>query len=357
MSYGVKRNGGENTPKSQVLTMKALITGATGFIGSRLAKKLTKNGSEVVCIVRKTSLKERIKELTEVGAKIYYGDVANGNSLRDLPTDVDVVYHLAALLDHAPTSYEPFYQANVIGTQNLVKQFLKSDVKKFVFMSSIAAIGLVKTKTGFINEDVKCNPTTFYGRSKYEAEKLLFYYFDNFKFPMVILRAPTVYGPSGKNSFLEMLKFVKRKIEKKRPIFYIDKGDALTSLCYVDNLIDALILAMERKCEGEIFHIADGRSYTNKEILSTISNVLGGKPAEIRVPKALLRVLACINEFLNKTLNINIRGLSKEKLKMLSTSMAFDISKAREYLGYKPTDNFEEFVGEAVAWYVKNKLL
>lgn len=268
-----------------------------------------------------------------------------------------MIYHLAALLDHSLVSYEPYYQVNVAGTRNLVMQFLDSTAKKFVFMSSVAAIGLVKTKTGFVNEDVKCNPTTFYGRSKYESERLLFHYFNNFEFPVVILRAPVVYGPGGKNSFFETIKFVERKIEKLRLMFYIGRGATLTSLCYIDNLIDALVLAARSKHEGEIFHIDDGRPYTNKEILGTISNVLDGKLTEIRVPKAFFYTLACISEFLDATLNISIKGLSRKKIEIASTSMAFDISKARKYLGYKPTDNFEKFMNETIAWYMKNKLL
>lgn len=337
--------------------MKVLITGATGFIGSRLAKRLTRDGFVVICLARKISSKERVKQLTKLGTKIYYGDVADENSLKDLPTDVDVVYHLAALIDHSFTSYRPYYQANVVGTQNLAKRFLNSGVKKFIFTSSIAAIGLAKTETGFINEEVRCNPITFYGKSKLEAEKLLFHYYKDFKFPIMILRPPTVYGPGGKDGFLETVKFVKRKIEKRRPIFYVGRGTALTSLCYIDNLIDALILAMKSKSIGEVFHIDDGRPYSNKEILGTISITLNGKPVEIYVPKAFLYALACVSEFLDNTLKISIRGLSREKLKTLSTSMAFDISKAGKYLGYNPTSNFKKLVEKTVAWYKESNLL
>lgn len=336
--------------------MKILITGATGFIGSRLTNKLIKSGLEVSCITRKAS-SERVKGLKNLGAKIYHGNIMDEKSLKNLPTDIDVVYHLAALLDHTFSSYAPYFQTNVKGTKNLVERFLDSNVKKFVFTSSIAAIGLVKTETGLVDEGVECNPTTLYGRSKYEAEKLLFRYFNDFKFPIVILRPPTVYGPGGKDGFLDTVRFVKRKIEKKQPIFYIGKGDALTSLCYIDNVVNALILAMKTEHEGEVFHIDDGRPYTNKEILSTISNALGGKTAEIHVPKALFYALACTSEFLNKTLEISMGGLSREKLKALSISMAFDVSKARKYLRYKPTNNFEKFVNKTVAWYTKNRLL
>ena len=337
--------------------MKVLVTGATGFIGSCLVQRLAKDGFEIICLVRKTSSKERIKELAKIGAQICYGDVTDQHSLKHLPTDIDVIYHLAALLDHSLASYEPYHRVNVNGTRNLVEYFLGSDLKKFVFMSSIAAIGLVKTETGFVGEGVRCSPTTFYGKSKYEAEKILIRYFNDFKFPIIILRAPTVYGPSSKNSFREMVKFVKRKIERRRPIVYIDRGSALTSLCYIDNLINALMLAMKSKYIGEIFHIDDGRPYTHKEILNAISNALGEKPIEVYIPHVILYPFAFVNEFLNAILKIGIKDLSMEKVRMLSTSIAFDVSKARQRLGYKPMCKLEVFVGKTVAEHRKNKLL
>lgn len=337
--------------------MKVLVTGATGFIGLHLVQKLAEEGSEVICLVRKTSCKKRVEMLTKLGAQIYYGDITNEGSLKHLPADVDIIYHLAALVDHSLVGYEPYYQINVIGTRNLIERFLNSDLKKFVFVSSIAAIGLVKTKTGLVNESVRCHPVTSYGKSKHEAEKLLFHYFNYFKFPVIILRPPVVYGPGGKGSFFETVKFVKQKIERGRPIFYVNRGSALTSLCYIDNLVDALTLVMKSKHVGEIFHIDDGRPYTHKEILTTIASILGKRPVEIYVPKIFLYVLASTSDFLNATLGVSLKGLSRAKAEALSTNMAFDTSKAKKYLGYTPICNFNEFVRKTIVWYTQNKLL
>ena len=337
--------------------MKILITGATGFLGSHLTQRLIKNGFEVNCLVRKTYSKEKVKELEKLGAEISYGDVTNVETLNVLPTDIDVVYHLAALIDHTLSSYAPYHQTNVVGVKNLIDRMLDSGVQKFIFTSSIAAIGLVKTETGLVDEKAECKPITFYGKSKLEAEKLLCHYFEEFKFPVVTMRLPPIYGPGGKNGFLDTAKFIERKIYDNKPVFYVGKGDVLTSLCYVDNAVDALLLAMKTEYVGELFHVDDGKPYTSKEVLTTIYDVLGKKPPEIYVPKTILSIIAYANELINKTLRFRLGNLSREKLETLSTNLAFDISKARKYLGYNPKRDFETFVRKTIDWYIKNGLL
>ncbi|MEM4972661.1 MAG: NAD-dependent epimerase/dehydratase family protein [Candidatus Hadarchaeales archaeon] len=330
--------------------MRALVTGATGFIGFNLVKRLREEKWEVLCLVRPTSSREKMEKLIETGARLYPGDLSERKSLENLPTNIDVVYHLAALLDHSVREYEPFYRINVLGTQNLVERYLNSGIRSFIFVSSIAAIGLVETGSGLLKEEVKCNPVTFYGKSKEEAEKLLLSYSREFNFPVTILRPPTVYGPGSRLS--EMIEFVYRKVVNRRPIFYADRGSALTSLCWVGNLVDALVLAAKRRCTGELFHVDDGRPYTHREIVWTICSALHRKPIEIFVPSTVLYPLAFFNEAVGK-LGVNISGLSREKVRMLSTSLALDSRKAQEHLGYKPVSKLGEYVREFVQTYFR----
>ncbi len=329
---------------------KVLVTGATGFIGSKLACRLAWAGNEVVGLARETSSREKIAELEKCGVKIYYGDLLKKETLAGLPKDFDFIFHLAAVLDHSITDYRIFYVANVDATKNLADFYLKAGVKNFIFTSSIAAIGRPKTKSGIVDESVECNPTTPYGRSKYEAEKILLDYSRKFGFPVTILRPPTVYGPGGQDGLLEMVKFVERKMNGRAPIIHVGRGDTLVTFCYIDNLVDALILSMGAKEKGEIFHVDDGRPYTDKEILDTISRVLGGKPLEIYIPKILFQILACSGELLGAVLGRNPLGISRKNIDE-HVSLAYDISKAREKLGYRPKGELKDLVGKSIAWY------
>lgn len=334
--------------------MKFLVTGATGFIGSRLACRLAEAGEDVVGFARETSSKERIAELEKCGVKIYYGDLAIKETLAGLPKDIDFIYHLAATIDHSIEDYGVFYGANVITTKNLAEVYLRQGIKNFVFTSSIAVIGRPKTKTDIVDESVECNPITPYGKSKREAELFLLDHFKKYGFPVTVLRPPTVYGPGGHDGFLEMVRFVERKITSRMPIFHFGAGETLVTFCYVDNLVDALILAKDVKEKGEIFHIDDGRPYTDKEILDTISAVLGEKPMNLYIPKILFKLFAYSGDLLEVALGKNPLGLSRVNLEE-HVSLAYDTNKARRTLGYDPKGEFKKFVEKTVDWYRATK--
>lgn len=325
--------------------MRVLITGATGFIGSHLAKKLCEKEFEVRVLVRKKSSRKRILELSKLGCKLCYGDL---NNLSNLPKEVDIIFHLAALVENS--SYSSYYRVNVIGTENLVKFYLDSNIRNFVFMSSTAAIGLAH---GLINENIKCNPVTLYGRSKYETEKLLSKYSEEYGFPVTIVRAPTVYGPGEKYSFLKTVKLVKNRAERKIPFILIDEGKAKTSLCYINNLINFLLL-LKNKTNG-IFHVADSRYYTMREIVSTVASTLKLRIRFLSIPKSIAYAYAFLNENLNKI--VKIKSVTRNQIKVWTTDFLLDISKAKKLLNFNPVDDFKNFVEKTVKWYEKEKLL
>lgn len=334
---------------------RILITGGTGFIGSRLVKTLCRGGHQVTCLIRGTSSPVKIHQLQNLGVRLVHGDLTTDRI--KLPHGIDIVFHLAALVSHRYSSYDPYRRVNVDGTRNLVEKLAGSGIQKFIFVSSIAAIGRVKTETGLVDENVQCNPVTPYGRSKLEAEKLLLKYHRTCGTPVIILRAPTVYGPGGKDGLFETIRFVAEKIKRGRPIVYIGRGDTLTSLCYIDNLIKALYLAMQSDCVGEIFHVDDGKPYTAREIITVVSQILGSAPSALYLPKSLLLGVAIAEEIFHHILGLKLSGLSREKLETISMSLAFDITKARKLLGYRPDSNFPELAKTTIKWYQQNNLL
>jgi nucleoside-diphosphate-sugar epimerase len=326
--------------------MRVLVTGGTGFIGQKLVRKLVERGFETIVLARKTS---DVGFVRRWGGKIYIGDLRDKSTLSGLPP-VDIIYHLAAVVhSHDETL---IYETNVKGTANLVDQCLKYDLKKIVFTSSIAAVGLPSTGEDLIKEDVECHPVTPYGKSKLACERILFYHFKKHGLPVMVLRPPTVYGP-GNEQFLEFIRFVKRKVEGRRPIFYPDRGQILVSLCYIDNLIEALMLAGTCKISGEIFNVDDGRPYTVRELIKEVARKLGKHPVEFFVPVPLLKAMAEINRLIGK----NFFGLSKLKVRELTTSLAFDCSKIKKKLNYSPKIGLGEGIARTIQFYSRKGLL
>ena len=172
--------------------MKVLVTGGTGFIGSKLVKELVKKGYQTKCLVRQASKTDLLRDM---GVELVTGDITNKDSLNGIAGDVDIVYHLAAIVDHTnTTTLSQHNNVSITGTKNLVDCFLGSSLKKFVYFSSNAAIG-VRDADILLDETVPCNPTTHYGTAKLETEKLLLSCFNSSGFPVNIIRPP---GPIDK---------------------------------------------------------------------------------------------------------------------------------------------------------------
>jgi nucleoside-diphosphate-sugar epimerase len=306
--------------------VKTLVTGASGFIGKHLVRTLVEQGRDVRCLVRKTSDTQYLKDL---GAELFYGDLLDKDSLKDIAKDVNIVYHLAGEI--YSDRNKDFYRVNFSGTRNLVEVCRPEKVKKFIFLSSIAAVGPNRKRGFLLNEQSPCKPLDPYGKSKLQAEKLLFQHLKKNVFPIVIIRAPTVYGPLGKSVIL------KKIVDKIHTGHFIMLGDGnnLRSMCYIDNLIQGL-LAVERSTNsiGEVYFISDNKAYTYNEIFQKVTEQFG----------ATLKL-------------ISVTGLYYLPLYMawhMVLDSACDIKKAKERLNYKPSIETKEGI-EKVLKYLQKK--
>jgi nucleoside-diphosphate-sugar epimerase len=332
--------------------MNILVTGGTGFIGNHLVKKLVENGNEVRCLVRKNSKTDFLKRL---GVELVVGDIRKKDSLKGVAKDVDIIYNLAAIVDHRhKTAYEDHYNVNVTGTKNLVEECIENNIKKFVYLSSNAAIGVRNDKKP-LDEKVECRPSTPYGEAKFETEKLLLGYFKNSNFPVNIIRPPVVYGRGSEDGVLSLTKFIINRGRKRQPYPFIDHGKNMISLCYVENLIEAIILVGETNHVGEIYHIADARVYTIREYVKTIADVLEINLSEISVPKLLVSFASFLLEPL-KAAGLN-PPLYRRKFVEMTAYFSLDITKAKNDLGYNPKDSFRDYMKLTLEWYRKNNLL
>jgi nucleoside-diphosphate-sugar epimerase len=265
--------------------MKALVTGASGFIGRRLAAELAARGHDVVCLVRRTS---RTDGLDARGIRLVVGDLRDPDSLEAAVAGRDRVFHLAAVVQAARSA--PFERCNVEGTRHLLEACLRfaPSLERFVFVSSIAAAGPSEPGRPRTEGD-EPRPVTAYGRSKLRAEQLVIQAAERLR--VTIVRPPNVIGPGSKE--------LERAIAllRKRIVPVVGDGRPRTSLIDVDDLVAALILVAEdARSIGRTYFVTDGHSYAWSEITAALAAEAGVGRLRIPVPQGAQMAAAALAE-------------------------------------------------------------
>ena len=314
--------------------MNILITGATGFIGRHLASALSKTYS-VRCLVRKSS---DITPLRDLNVDITYGDLLVKDSLLPVLDGIDLVYHLAGEVYSKRGA--DYYNGNVLGTNNLLEICKGRNLKKIIYLSSIAVYKPVMDKT-LLTEDSECGPITLYGKTKLDAEKLV----RGSDIPFVIIRAPVVYGPYQPPI---INKFFLNAVRKKK-VYIIGDGENFRSLCFVKNLIDGLLLLInESEAKGKTYVLSDDTPYTFNQVTTVISKVIDLKIRSVYLPG----ILGNISWQLYKLMG-NLFGLYFVELygiKTMQLHLGCDIAKATKEMGYKPSVSLEAGIENTVKW-------
>lgn len=314
--------------------MKALITGATGFIGSHLAGALINKGFEVACLVRNPS---NLKFIEGMNVSIIKGDCTDRESLSDAVRGIDYVFHLAGLTKAC--SEEDYFNSNVKGTENIVQAVIEKNqgIKRFVYMSSLAAAGPSYDGRP-IKEDSEPIPVSVYGRTKLEGEKIVLS--NKNIIPVTVIRPPAVYGPRDR----DLLIFFKMVKSGLIPYW----GKCYYSFIYVEDLINGIILsALSTDAEGEVFFVSDGSVYSNDDIIEEISDALQKRPIRLSVPKFFMPMLGFISE---KVKGANIINTDKIK-EMRHSYWVCDTTKATERLKFEPKVKIREGVKWTADWY------
>jgi nucleoside-diphosphate-sugar epimerase len=315
-------------------SVKALVTGATGFIGSHLCEELTRRGYRVTCMSRQSSSLSWIENLD---VEIVKGDCTHFESLRNIVKGFDYIFHLAGLTK--ARSGDAFYCINTKGTANLIQAVAESNpgLQRFIYLSSLAAAGPCTTKDP-IREDAPPSPVSDYGKSKLEGEKAVLQYAKSV--PITILRPPAIYGPRDKD-MLVMFKMIKKGV-------FFDLGKCYYSLLYVDDLVQGIILCAEKKhAEGKIYFLCDTKFYTGEEIAMHISDALAVKALPLRVPKCIMPIFAFFAERINEQGIIN-----RDRIKDFRHSYWIcDAEKAREEIGFLPKVGLKEGIKWTADWY------
>jgi nucleoside-diphosphate-sugar epimerase len=325
--------------------VKALVTGATGFIGSHLTEGLLKKGIQVRCLLRRP---EELKWLKNLPVEVVQGDITHKDSLRKAVKDVDQIYHLAGVTK--AIKEKTYFEVNAIGTKNLVISVLEKNpnIQKLVYLSSLAAAG--PSRNGSRKESDPCEPISPYGQSKWMGEEFALAH--SHELPLIILRPSAVYGPRDRDIY-SFFKCLSKRINPclTGPAQYI-------SLCYVQDLIQAILMATEADTKsGEIFFLSDGHSYSMEEIGDTFAKVMGIHPLRLRLPKQVILGIAFFSEYLSKFSKKPSLINKGKAMEMVQRNWTCDITKAKTVLGFHP--QFPLFRGAQLTfdWYKKEKWL
>lgn len=262
------------------MKMKCLVTGATGYIGKELVNKLLEKDHKVTIISRNAKLVSRKK------IKIILADIRDKKSIKNKIKDVDVVYHLAAKSGNLRNEKE-FLTTNVMGTKNLIEECIKSQVKYFVYFSTLAIFDEVINTNEIVK--IKANPDSFYSKSKYLGEKICNRYKDRIK--LLIIRFPMVYDFSEPNKEIKIL----RNFIKFRIIPIIGLGNNKFNIISRENLIEK-VYNLTKNQETDIKNISDKIVKYNDFIEIMKTETKKKKFIRIHVPLFVVKLLVKVYE-------------------------------------------------------------
>lgn len=327
---------------------RVLITGGTGFIGSRLALHRRRAGQEVVVLGQtNTPAEEDNKRLLEQeGIEVDLVAMDDQDRLAGHVKGVELVYHLAAAQHETKVPDRHFREVNVEGTRRLLEICAKNGVRRFVHGSTIGVYG---SPEGVIDESTKTDPDNIYGMTKLEGERLVFSYKD--RLSVVAIRISETYGP-GDRRLLKLFRAI-----DKGMFFMIGSGRNLHHLVYIDDLIAGMVLAAEvEEARGEVFLLAGPRPSSTREMADTIAAALGKSVPAWRLPLSPFTAAACVFEKVLPPLGIQ-PPLHRRRLDFFKKSFTLSNGKAARILGYTPQVTFDAGAAATASWYREQGLL
>jgi predicted dehydrogenase/nucleoside-diphosphate-sugar epimerase len=330
-------------------TPTALVTGASGFVGTHIVRKLLSENIGVRALVRPNSI--HAGRLKKASVEVVEGDLSDPDVIQEAARGIKMVYHAGADMS---SSWKDQERATLEGTRNLIKASLNHGVKRFVHLSTLAVYELleINNKTIKENSPYQKYPKQMgpYAYFKIEAEKIVLGAFKKDGLGVSIVRPGMIIGPLGGVFFPH---FGYRLGDTK--FLLIGKGDVPLPFTYVENTVEGIFKAsIEKKAIGQIYNLIDDGQITARKYLERFIKVTGVDGKIISLPYFIPYSATAAYEFVS-SLGLLKKGItSRAQLKWKQAPVLFDSQKAREELGWKEKMSIEEGLDKTFTWYREN---
>ena len=323
--------------------MKALVTGATGFIGSHLIDRLLERGDEVAALARPTA---DASPLERKGVRVITGDVRNEREVERAVNGSEIVYHLARAKGHGAHPMSEVRAVNTDGTSNVARAATRAGAQRIVYASSVAVYGS-RPKRLRVLEDDPLNPDSPYARSKADAEAALHEYA---RVPFVIARITSVLGP-GCRSWLPIFKSI-----AAGKLRLVGGGTCRQHPADVSDIVDGLILCATVGVSGKAYNLAGPEVVTVAELRQAIASELHSGVASPRsVPAAPIELYLWMSRAADRLVGVKLPRV--ESIVFLTSNRVLDLSRAGKELGYNPRIGVRAAISRTAEWGRSNGLL
>ena len=319
--------------------MLALVTGASGFIGSHLVRALKAGGWDVRALVHRMPLAEI------PGVAFVKGDIRDQATLETAMAGADIVFHLAAAVGSVVTDSHAFHEVNVVGTKAVLAAARRAEVGRVIHFSTVGVLGAVKAGDT-ADEDYPPAPRTLYDRTKFAAEVTARQAAAD-GLDVVLIRPGWVYGPGDRRTF----KFIRAVCQRKFAL--VAGAPGLQTPVYIDDLVAGTLLAAEKGRSGAVYHLAGDEILTVEAMTLIVAATCAVAGPRFKLPKGLAIAAAFI---LEKTFGLVNKEtpLNRGKLAFFLDPKAMSSVRAKKEFGYAPMTDFRTGVARAVAWYREN---
>jgi len=318
--------------------VRILVTGSSGFVGSRVVQMALERGWECVEVSRrpfdrKNTAKRRCFPIS---------DISSSTDWTNAFDQIDCVVHCAARVhqmhETEAEALTAYHNVNTLGSLQLARQAAQAGVKRFVFLSSIKVNGEVTDEGRPFKPDLDNRPNDPYGRSKFDAEMGLQQISKETGLDIVIIRPPLVYGPGVKANFRSMMNWINRGVPL--PFGAIDNK---RSLVFLDNLADLILLSCShKKAQGETFLVSDDNDCSLSQLLGVIAHAMKKKDRLLPIPSVWIQGVA------------TLFGKS-DIASRLCGNLQVDISTTKSRLGWTPPVSFATGIQRTVTYYLQEK--